>query len=89
MSHEAQLVSAETLHIFLDWLTRIVTATSILLTALHWLEGLIEIWIPRNADSWFWTIYKRMKLSLRYISLSPQSRNGLQQRNDKSPERIA
>ena len=58
----------------LDWACRCATLSSLVLLALRYCDGAVEIWYPRQAGSRFWAIYDKTAKTFEYLSISPQRR---------------
>lgn len=56
----------------------VVTAASSALLALHWLEGLLVIFMPRDPlqPSRFWRFYDKLLKGVEYVSMSRQALGG-------------
>lgn len=57
---------------FIHYLLVAIACASLALIALTWLEGVIRIWLPRDARPRFWAFYDKLLLTLRYISASEE-----------------
>lgn len=50
----------------------IIAFSSLALIALTFLEGAIQIWLPRDSSPRFWSFFDRLLLTLRYVSASEE-----------------
>lgn len=74
--------------IVFHYLLLIVAVSSLTLIALTYLEGALQIWIPRTAGSRFWLIFDKLLLTLRYISASEEKLSRARLITERSPEVI-